>query len=71
MYRQLRQARLRFTQAVSLFVECDTEAELDRLYGALAEQGTARLPLGSYGSSAKFGWVNDRFSISWQLNLQE
>jgi predicted 3-demethylubiquinone-9 3-methyltransferase (glyoxalase superfamily) len=60
-----------FTPAVSLFVECDTEAELDGLYGALAEQGTELMPLGSYGFSAKFGWVNDRFGVSWQLNLQE
>jgi predicted 3-demethylubiquinone-9 3-methyltransferase (glyoxalase superfamily) len=60
-----------FTPAVSLFVECDTEAELDRLYGALAEQGTELMPLGSYGFSAKFGWVNDRFGVSWQLNLRE
>ncbi|MFE9118798.1 VOC family protein [Streptomyces sp. NPDC007172] len=60
-----------FTPAMSLFVECDTEAELDRLYGALADQGTELMPLGSYGFSAKFGWVNDRFGVSWQLNLAE
>uniref|UniRef100_A0AAU2JVJ6 VOC family protein n=1 Tax=Streptomyces sp. NBC_00049 TaxID=2903617 RepID=A0AAU2JVJ6_9ACTN len=58
-----------FTPAVSLFVECDTEAELDRLYGALADQGEELMPLGSYGFSPKFGWVNDRFGVSWQLNL--
>lgn len=58
-----------FTPAVSLFVECDTEGELDRLYGALAEQGRELMPLGSYGFSTKFGWVNDRFGVSWQLNL--
>ncbi|WP_233518252.1 VOC family protein [Streptomyces corynorhini] len=60
-----------FTPAVSLFVECDTEDELDRRYGALAEGGTELMPLGSYGFSAKFGWVNDRFGVSWQLNLRE
>ncbi|WP_425838680.1 VOC family protein [Streptomyces fractus] len=59
-----------FTPAMSLFVECDTEAELDRLYEALAAQGTELMPLGSYGFSAKFGWVNDRFGVSWQLNLR-
>ncbi|MEU9375904.1 VOC family protein [Streptomyces sp. NPDC048255] len=58
-----------FTPAVSLFVQCESEDELDRLYGALAEQGTELMPLGSYGFSPKFGWVNDRFGVSWQLNL--
>jgi predicted 3-demethylubiquinone-9 3-methyltransferase (glyoxalase superfamily) len=58
-----------FTPAVSLFVQCENEAEIGHLYAALAEQGTALMPLGSYGFSAKFGWVNDRFGVSWQLNL--
>jgi predicted 3-demethylubiquinone-9 3-methyltransferase (glyoxalase superfamily) len=58
-----------FTPAMSLFVQCADEAELDRLYAALADQGAELMPLGNYGFSAKFGWVNDRFGVSWQLNL--
>ncbi|MGW3358708.1 VOC family protein [Streptomyces bungoensis] len=58
-----------FTPAVSLFVQCEDEAEIDRLYAALAEQGTVLMPLGDHGFSARFGWVNDRFGVSWQLNL--
>lgn len=58
-----------FTPAISLYVQCESEGELDRLYAALAEQGSELMPLGSYGFSAKFGWVNDRFGVSWQLNL--
>ncbi|MFJ9820437.1 VOC family protein [Streptomyces sp. NPDC101151] len=58
-----------FTPAVSLFVQCENEAEIDRLYAALAEQGAELMPLGSYGFSPRFGWVNDRFGVSWQLNL--
>jgi predicted 3-demethylubiquinone-9 3-methyltransferase (glyoxalase superfamily) len=58
-----------FTPSVSLFVDCADEAELDRLYAALSEQGGELMPLGEYGFSRKFGWVNDRFGVSWQLNL--
>ncbi|MGA7226540.1 MAG: VOC family protein [Candidatus Acidiferrales bacterium] len=58
-----------FTSAFSFFVECDTEDEIDRLYAALVAGGTAPMPIGNYGFSRKFGWVNDRFGVSWQLNL--
>lgn len=58
-----------FTPATSLFVTCDSEAEIDRVFAALAEGGKELMPLGSYGFSRKFGWVNDRYGVSWQLNL--
>ena len=58
-----------FTPATSFFVDCATEAELERLYAALAQGGAELMPLGNYGFSRKFGWVNDRFGVSWQLNL--
>jgi predicted 3-demethylubiquinone-9 3-methyltransferase (glyoxalase superfamily) len=58
-----------FTPAISLFVQCDDMIEIDRLFAALAEQGTELMPLGDHGFSARFGWVNDRFGVSWQLNL--
>lgn len=58
-----------FTPSFSLFVDCRDEAELDRLFAGLAEGGGVLMPLGDYGFSKKFGWVNDRFGVSWQLNL--
>lgn len=58
-----------FTPSISLYVQCETEAEIDRLYSRLVEDGEELMPLGSYGFSDKFGWVNDRFGVSWQLNL--
>ncbi|MFD7653881.1 VOC family protein [Actinosynnema sp. NPDC059797] len=58
-----------FTPSVSLYVNCEDEEDLDRLYAALSEGGEALMPLGDYGFSRKFGWVNDRFGVSWQLNL--
>jgi predicted 3-demethylubiquinone-9 3-methyltransferase (glyoxalase superfamily) len=47
----------RFTAAISLFVDCETQEEIDRL--------TARLCDG--GQQEPCGWVKDRFGLSWQL----
>jgi predicted 3-demethylubiquinone-9 3-methyltransferase (glyoxalase superfamily) len=58
-----------FTPAMSLFVQCGSEDEISSLYAALREEGTELMPLNDYGFSARFGWVNDRFGVSWQLNL--
>lgn len=58
-----------FTPSISLWVECDSEEEIDRLYGTLAEGGGELMALDDHGFSRKFGWVNDRFGVSWQLNL--
>ena len=58
-----------FTPAISLFVECETEAEIDALCAKLSEGGKTFMPLGSYGFSRKFAWVADRFGVSWQVNL--
>jgi predicted 3-demethylubiquinone-9 3-methyltransferase (glyoxalase superfamily) len=58
-----------FTPSMSLYVQCETEAEIERLFAALSEKGETLMPLDSYGFSTKFGWVSDRFGVSWQLNL--
>lgn len=58
-----------FTPSFSIFLTCDTEEELEKIYEKLSEGGQALMPLGDYGFSKKFGWLNDRFGVSWQLNL--
>ncbi|MEH6908337.1 VOC family protein [Neobacillus drentensis] len=58
-----------FTPSFSIFVTCDTEEEINNLYLKLSEGGQALMPIGDYGFSQRFGWINDRFGVSWQLNL--
>lgn len=58
-----------FTPSMSLFVECESEAELNSAFERLAEGGKVLMPLGNYGFSTKFGWLADRYGVSWQLNL--
>lgn len=57
------------TPAVSLFVECSDQDELERLFNRLSEGGKVLMPLDDYGFSTRYGWCNDRFDVSWQLNL--
>ena len=58
-----------FTPAVSFFVTCATEEELRRVAAALLQGGRELMPLDNYGFSRLFTWVNDRYGVSWQLNL--
>jgi uncharacterized protein (TIGR02246 family) len=59
-----------FTPAASLFVDCHDETALDVAFARLSEGGTVLMPPGNYGFSTKFTWLNDRFGVSWQLNLR-
>lgn len=58
-----------FTPSISLFVECESAAEQERAFETLSAGGQVLMPLGDYGFSTRFGWVSDRFGVSWQLDL--
>ncbi len=58
-----------FTPAMSIFVRCETEEEVDRLYEKLSQGGAVLMELAPYPFSKKFGWVQDKYGVSWQLNL--
>jgi len=58
-----------FTPAMSLFVDCTDEAEIDALFAKLSEGGQVLMPLAAYPFSRRFGWLSDRFGVSWQLSL--
>jgi predicted 3-demethylubiquinone-9 3-methyltransferase (glyoxalase superfamily) len=58
-----------FTPAISLFVNCDTEEEIDRLFEKLSAGGRVHMELDKYPFSEKFAWIDDRYGVSWQLNF--
>jgi predicted 3-demethylubiquinone-9 3-methyltransferase (glyoxalase superfamily) len=59
-----------FTPAISLWVTCHSEEEIDLLHARLAEGGQVFMPLGPYPFSEKFVWLADRYGVSWQLALE-
>ena len=50
-------------------MECDSEEEINNAYTKLADGGELLMPLDRYPFSKKFGWVQDKFGVSWQLIL--
>ena len=58
-----------FTPAISLFVNCSTEQETDELWKKLSQGGTILMELKNYPFSQKFGWLQDKFGLSWQINF--
>ncbi|BAV05974.1 3-demethylubiquinone-9 3-methyltransferase [Filimonas lacunae] len=55
------------TPAISFMVLSDTAEETEKYYQALAEGGKVMMELGTYPWSDKYGWVADKYGISWQL----
>lgn len=55
--------------SISLFVMFENETELDTAWQKLGEGGFAMMALDKYPWSDKYGWLQDKFGISWQLML--
>lgn len=53
--------------SISFFVRCKNPAEVDALWAELSPGGTALMPLDSYPFSERYGWIQDRFGVSYQL----
>ncbi|WP_241285534.1 VOC family protein [Chryseobacterium arthrosphaerae] len=57
--------------SVSFMVICETEDEVQKYWDRLLDGGVALMELGSYSWSKKYGWVRDRYGVTWQLFLGE
>ncbi len=61
----------KFTPAVSFLVACKAKDEVDALWKVLSAGGLARMELGEYPFSKWYGWIEDRYGLSWQLMLTD
>ena len=53
--------------SISFFVHSDTPAGTDTLWAELGQAGKVLMPLDKYPWSERYGWVQDRFGVSWQV----
>ena len=61
----------KFNPSLSLMVACDSAEEVDAKWKALSEGGSALMEIGEYPFSKRYGWIQDRYGLSWQLILVE
>ena len=61
--------QFKINPSISFYTICDTESEIDTAWHKLADGGSVLMPLSKYPWSEKYGWVQDRFGVSWQLTL--
>lgn len=57
----------KFNPSISFLVACETKEEVDSLFHSLPSGGTAMMELGAYPFSERYGWVQDRYGVSWQV----
>ncbi len=57
----------KFNPSVSFLLALNSKDEVDSLWENLSKGGSALMPLGEYPFSEKYGWVQDRYGLSWQL----
>ncbi len=57
----------KFNPSVSFFVNCKTEKEIEELWNKLSDGGKILMALDKYPFSEKYGWLEDKFGVSWQL----
>jgi predicted 3-demethylubiquinone-9 3-methyltransferase (glyoxalase superfamily) len=57
----------KFNPSASFQVKCKAKDEVDRIFEKLSGGGRVRMPLGSYPFSDRYGWLEDKYGLSWQV----
>ena len=59
----------KFNPSISFFVNRESEDEVDALWEELAQDGSVLMPLQAYPFSKRYGWLADRYGLSWQVSV--
>lgn len=55
--------------SISFFVLCETVDETNKVWYKLAEGGSVLMPIDKYFWSERYGWVKDKFGMTWQVSV--
>lgn len=61
----------KFNPSVSFMVTCQTISEIDGFWNRLVEGGSVLMPIDKYPFSERYGWLQDKYGLSWQLIVSE
>lgn len=61
----------KFNPSLSLMVQCSSKEEVDKLWHELSKDGKVLMELAEYPYSKWYGWLEDRYGLSWQLLLAD
>jgi predicted 3-demethylubiquinone-9 3-methyltransferase (glyoxalase superfamily) len=58
----------KFNPSISFHVSCQTKEEVDEIWKKISDGGQVLMELGEYPFSERYGWLQDRYGLSWQIN---
>lgn len=57
--------------SISFYYVCEKGEEFDRIWNAFSKEGSIMMPADKYPWSEKYGWITDKFGVSWQLGVDK
>jgi predicted 3-demethylubiquinone-9 3-methyltransferase (glyoxalase superfamily) len=61
----------KFNPSISMFVTFENEEEINKVWNKLLEGGNILMPFQKYSWAHKYGWIQDKYGLSWQLSWND
>jgi predicted 3-demethylubiquinone-9 3-methyltransferase (glyoxalase superfamily) len=61
----------KFNPSISLFVDFDKEEDIKKAWDTLIQGGKTLMPLDTYPWAKKYGWLADKYGLTWQLSMSD